>query len=265
VAAEERGWRRPELVIEAGQLRRVARPGRARALARVLRKARGFDFEGELDEELLRSAGYDGTHVYCADLFRARLTRVELHEILVDHIVGGTAERPVVGTDRAWRLPGISNQLAEGLRRLPFPPQGKADGKAGPAIRKLAGRGYGEHLPKWLLDFAQGHYAASAAGPVQKDPGVETQPALPTAQGPEVAAGVDKPGPKPGVSGKVRVGQLADAILGDEKTRPANKRGWKAALARLILEKMVAEGYSHQFDSVTRDLRLLQLEYPETG
>jgi hypothetical protein len=76
------------------------------------------------------------------------------------------------------------------------------------------------------------------------------------------AAPADKPGPKPGVSGKERVGQLADEILSNEKTRPEHKRGWKTRLAELIHEQLTDEGYNYDFESVRRTLRDIKIEHP---
>jgi hypothetical protein len=203
VAVSTRQRERPKLRAAAKGLRGVARPARAKALARVLHAARDAEFEDGLDAQLLHRAGYEA-HDYCDDLLGARLTASELHEILVGHIIVATAKRPAVGTNRALWLPGISDRLAEDLRRLPFPAKGKVYGKPEPAIGKLASRGYGEHLPQWLLDFARGHHASSADDPAQKDAeaGPPAQPALPTAPGPEAAT----------ASGKVAFATLKTAL-----------------------------------------------------
>jgi hypothetical protein len=75
----------------------------------------------------------------------------------------------------------------------------------------------------------------------------------------------DKPGPKPGSSGKARVAELADALLGNADTRPAPGRGCKTKLAKLIHEQLAAEGGKYEFESVKRTLYELKIEYRETG
>jgi hypothetical protein len=73
-----------------------------------------------------------------------------------------------------------------------------------------------------------------------------------------VASSADKPGPKPGVSGKVRVAELADEILRDEKIHLPEGRGRTTRLAQLIHERLTKEGQNYQLDSVKRTLRALK-------
>jgi hypothetical protein len=75
----------------------------------------------------------------------------------------------------------------------------------------------------------------------------------------------NKPGPKPGVSGKERALQLADEILGDKTVRRASGRGFSTRLAELIHKRLIAEGHIYQLDSVKRTLHEHKIKYPETG
>ena len=79
-------------------------------------------------------------------------------------------------------------------------------------------------------------------------------PAQITPQG-GAASSADKPGPKPGVSGKVRVAELAGEILRDEKTHIPEGRGRTTRLAELIHKRLTNEGHNYQLDSVKRTLR----------
>jgi hypothetical protein len=182
--ARDRQWKR--LRQDAIKLRVVARPWRAKALARILLRARSAGFEDGLDAELLNRAGYN-PQSYCADLLGPRVTRPALLELLLQHIVVGTADHPVIGMERALRLHGFEVQLAEAMRRLPFPDRGKGstiDGKPAPAIRKLVERGYisGERLPIWLLNYVLRRGPTPVDAPVQEDAGAEPRSQARTAE-----------------------------------------------------------------------------------
>jgi hypothetical protein len=77
------------------------------------------------------------------------------------------------------------------------------------------------------------------------------------------ASSTDRPGPKPGVSGKQRTLDLAAELLADEKTRPAAGQGFQRSLAKLISERMAADGFKYKLNSITRTLREFEIRHPE--
>jgi hypothetical protein len=78
-----------------------------------------------------------------------------------------------------------------------------------------------------------------------------------------ITAPADKPGPKPGISGKRRACELADEILADEKLRPTYRHGWRTTLAQLIQNRLSVEGHAYRLDSVKRTLRENKITHPE--
>jgi len=69
------------------------------------------------------------------------------------------------------------------------------------------------------------------------------------------ASSAQKPGPKPGVSGKVRVAELADEVLRDKNIHIPEGRGRTTRLAELIHKRLTNEGHNYRLESVQRTLR----------
>jgi hypothetical protein len=108
----------------------------------------------------------------------------------------------------------------------------------------------------------QAQQGGRLVGPVYLDPRLVVPQTLAPLI-PRSAAAADKPGPKPGVSGKKRVVELANEILADANARPAPAHGWRAKLARLIRAQLAAEGSTYELESVKRTLRNLKIKHPE--